>query len=183
MFLGALVVATASHHLLESLLDSIPVVSLQLGDLHVEVPADFCEQVIALAVVDESKSSASATEASGTPNTVQVGLIIRVTTRRVGNVVVDDHSDCLNVDASSQDVGGDQDLGFSSAELVEDGVTLSTIEGTRERSDLVTVGGHATLDFCGGVTALDEDDGGSDGHQTVKLEQCFILRFIWRTQC
>jgi hypothetical protein len=175
-----LVVTTARHNLLQSLLDSIPVVRLQLGDLDVEVLADVREQVVGLAVVDESESSASATETSRATDPVEVGLIIRTSSGQVGDVIVDNHGDGLHVNAAREDVGGDEDLGFASAEPVEDCVTLSAIEGSGQSGDLVAVGCHAALDFGGGVAALDEDDGGSDGHQTVKLEQCFILRFIWK---
>jgi hypothetical protein len=175
-----LVVTTARHDLLQSLLDSVPVVRLQLGDLDVEVLADVREQVVGLAVVDESESSASATETSGTTDPVEVGLIIGTSSGQVGDVIVDNHGDGLHVNAAREDVGGYEDLGFASAEPVEDCVTLSAVEGSGQSGDLVAVGCHAALDLGGGVAALDEDDGGSDGHQTVKLEQCFILRFIWK---
>jgi hypothetical protein len=175
-----LVVTAARHNFLQSLLDSVPVIRLQLGDLDVEVLADVREQVVGLAVVDESESSAGATETSRATDPVEVGLIIRTSSGQVGDVVVDNHGDSLHVNAAREDVGGDEDLGFAGAEPVEDCVALGAVEGTGQSGDLVAVGCHAALDLSGGVAALDEDDGGSDGHQTVKLEQCFILRFIWK---
>jgi hypothetical protein len=66
-----LVVTAARHNFLQSLLDSVPVVRLQLGDLDVEVLANVREQVVGLAVVDESESSAGATETSSTTNPVE----------------------------------------------------------------------------------------------------------------
>ena len=41
-----------------------------------------------------------------------------------GQVVVDDQRDLLDVDASGQEVGGDQDAGGPGAELAHDDVTL-----------------------------------------------------------
>ena len=121
--------------------------------------ADVSEQIVALAVVDEGEGSASATEATSATNTVEVSLIICSTTGQVGNVVVDNHGDGLDIDTAGKDVGSDEHLCFASAELVEDIVSLSSVQGTRKGSDFVAVGSHAALDFGGGVTALDEDDG------------------------
>jgi hypothetical protein len=45
---------------------------------------------------------------------------------RRGTYVVDDHGDGLDVDATGEDVSGDEDLGFSGAELVDDTVTLGS---------------------------------------------------------
>ena len=140
--------------------------------------ADVCEQVVALAVVDEGESGASATEATSATNTVEVSLIVCSTTGQVGNVVVDDHGDGLNVDTAGKNVGGDENLCFAGAELVEDIISLGSVEGARKGSDLVAVGSHASLDLGGGVATLDEDDGRGDGHQTVELQQCGILRLI-----
>ena len=140
--------------------------------------ADVSEQVVALTVVHEGEGSASATEATSATNTVKISLIVCSTTGQVGNVVVDDHSDGLNINATGKNVGGDEHLCFAGAELVEDIISLSSVQGARKGSDLVTVGGHASLDLASGVATLDEDDGRGDGHQTVELQQCGILRLI-----
>jgi hypothetical protein len=142
------------------------------------VLADVREQVVALAVVNKSESSASAAEATGATDTVQVSLIVCCTTGQVGNVVVDNHGDGLDVDTARQDVGRNEYLCLASAELVEDIISLSSVQGAGKGSDLVAIGSHASLDLCGGVAALDEDDGRGDGHQTVELQQCGILRLI-----
>lgn len=150
---------TYFHNSFEHLLHRIPVLGVELGWLNVEVLADIHQLAPRAAVVDESEGSTSATEATSTPNTVQVGLIVRLTIGEVGDVVVDHHRDCLDVDTAGEDVGGDQDFSFASAELVEDFVTLVTFEGAGERGDFVAVCCHAALDLCGGVATLDEDDG------------------------
>lgn len=140
--------------------------------------ADVSEQVVTLAIVDEGEGSASATEATGAANAVEVSLVVCSTTWQVGDVVVDDHGDGLDVDTAGKNVGGDEHLSFAGAELVEDIISLSSVQGARKGSNLVTVGGHASLDFASGVATLDEDDGRGDGHQTVELQQCGILRLI-----
>jgi hypothetical protein len=60
-------------------------------------------------------------------NSVDISLDIRfeVPTRsKVGNIVIDDHVDLLNIDTSSDDVGSDEDFGFTVPKLVEDLVSL-----------------------------------------------------------
>lgn len=84
----------------------------------------------------------------------------------------------LNIDTTSEDVGSNQDLGLSGTEFVEDSITFVAIESTRERGDFVSIGRHAAFDLSGGVTALDENDGRSDSHQTVELEQRGILLLV-----
>lgn len=55
------------------------------------------------------------------------------------------------------------------AEAVDDGVAGGALERARQRGDCVALGVHAALDLGGGVAALDEDDGGADGHEPVQL--------------
>jgi hypothetical protein len=174
----ARVVAGILHHSLQHLLDSIPVFGVELRWLNIEVLANVHELTPAATVVHERQSSTGAAKATSTPDTVKVGLIIRSTTRQVRDVVVDDHGDGLHVDSACEDVGGDQNLRLACAEPLEDLIACGTLESAREGGDFVAVCSHAALNLCGGVAALDEDDGGSDGHQTVKLEQCSILRLI-----
>lgn len=121
--------------------------------------ADVSEQVVALAVVHEGEGSASTTEATSATNAVQVSLIICCTIGQVGNVVVDDHSDGLNIDATGKNVGGDEHLCFAGTELVEDIISLSSVQGARKGGNFVAVGSHASLDLGGSVTTLDEDNG------------------------
>ena len=64
-----------------------------------------------------------------------------------------------NVDTAGKNVGSNENLCFAGAELVEDIISLGSVEGARKGSDLVAVGSHASLDLGGGVATLDEDDG------------------------
>ena len=58
-------------------------------------------------------------------------------------VIVHHHVNLQNVDTPSNDVRGDEDLLLAFAEAVDDGVSLSCILGTVQRSDFVALGGHS----------------------------------------
>ena len=64
-------------------------------------------------------------------DTMQVGLDVeRLVVLREGHVVVDDHVDLQNVDASGDDVRRDEDLLTSFPEAVDDSITLTGVLGT-----------------------------------------------------
>ena len=89
---------------------------------------------------------------------MDVGLNIRpeISTRsEVGYIVVDDHVDLLDIDSSSDDVGGDEDFGFTVPEFVEDLVSLIRQLVSVERGDRVTFFSQPLGDSIGSVFSLD----------------------------
>ncbi len=63
-------------------------------------------------VGDEVDRNTLLTETTGTTNAVDVVL------KGGGEIVVDDEGDLLNVDTTSEEVGGDEDTGGAVAELL-----------------------------------------------------------------
>jgi hypothetical protein len=126
-------------------------------------------------------------------NSVDISLDIRfeVPTRsKVGNIVIDDHVDLLNIDTSSDDVGSDEDFGFTVPKLVEDLVSLIRHFVSVERGDRVTFFSQPLGDSVGSVFSLDiscglsrvwaaadlaEHDTLSDGHDIVQSGKSIVL--------
>jgi hypothetical protein len=58
---------------------------------------------------------------------VDISLDIRLvisTGSEVGYIVIHDHIDLLNIDTSSDDVGGDEDFGLAVSESIENPISL-----------------------------------------------------------
>lgn len=58
-------------------------------------------------------------------------------------IVVNDHIDLEDIDASCNDIGGDEDFFATLTEVVDDGITLGSIFRTMKRGDLVAFCNHA----------------------------------------
>lgn len=93
-------------------------------------------------------------------NPVDVGLDIRLEPAlgtEVGDIIVDDHVDLLNVDTACYDVGRNEDLGLAITEAVEDAVSIVRRLFTVQRGDGVTVRGEPLSNLVGGVTFLSDE--------------------------
>jgi hypothetical protein len=89
---------------------------------------------------------------------VDVGLNIGLEAAfgtQVWHVVIHDHVDLLDVDTTGHHVGGDQDLGFTVPEPIEDAVTVLGVLLTMQGSDGVTFSLQPLGDLIRSVSFLD----------------------------
>lgn len=126
----------------------------------------------------------------GYPERSQFGVQIG----RGQTYVVDDQGHGRHVNSTSKNVGGDENLGVTTAESINHGITLRAFDTTGQRRDGVAFGNHALLDLHSGVTGLgmsvqkrdertestdpDEDNGRSDSEKPVELHQVAILFIV-----
>ena len=90
---------------------------------------------------------------------LDVGPEVALVARRVAlvqerKVVIDDHVDLHDVDATRDDVRGDQDLIFALPEAVDDRITLRRVLRSVQRCDLVPFCRHPLGNAVGGVSML-----------------------------
>lgn len=88
-----------------------------------------------------------------------------------GEVVVDDQGDLLDVDTTGKQIGGDQNTGRTSAELLHDGVTLLLVHLTVDGRD-----GELTLSQSGGdkvdlSLGVAENNGLGNGDGLVQITE------------
>lgn len=86
-----------------------------------------------------------------------------------GEVVVDDQGNLLDVDTTSEQVGGDQDTGRTRAELLHDNVTLALVHVTVHGGDSEVTGSELVgepVDLSAGVA---KDNGLGDGDGLVQV--------------
>lgn len=114
---------------------------------------------------DEVDGNTLTTETTTTTDTVNVVLTVG------GQVVVDDQGNLLNVDTTSQKIGGDQDTGRTRAELLHDNITLGLLHITVHGGDSEVTGSQLIsepVDLAAGVA---EDDSLGDGDSLVEIGQ------------
>jgi hypothetical protein len=74
--------------------------------------------------------------------------------------VVDDHSDRLYVNTASKHVGRDKHLGFAASELIDNAITVLTLQCTTQLGNLVTLSNHALLELFGSSSCLNASGDG-----------------------
>ena len=88
---------------------------------------------------------------------MDVGLDIRpeITIRsQIGYIVVDNHVDLLDIDTSSDDVGGNQDFSLAVSESIEDVISVNRLLVSVKRSDRVTFISQPFGDSIGSIFSL-----------------------------
>jgi hypothetical protein len=73
---------------------------------------------------------------------------------QIGDVVIDDHVDLLNIDSARNNIRRNEDLGFAVPEIVQDAITVLGLLLAVQRGNLMAVVGESFGDFVGGITAL-----------------------------
>ena len=104
-----------------------------------------------LVPVDECDGDAGATGATRATDAVHVGLVV------VGALVVDDVRDVVDVDAACCDVGGDEHVDLSGAELLECLLACHLTEVAVDGADGETALGEVVCDLLGGALGARED--------------------------
>lgn len=122
-----------------------------------------------IGIHDEVDSSSLSSVTTRTTNTVNVVLTVS------GEVVVDDQRDLLDINSTSEQIGGDQHTGSTSTELLQNVVTGSllhiSVDG-RHGEVLVLHGLGQPVDLSAGV-AIDDSLGNGEG--LVQIAQSLEL--------
>lgn len=88
-----------------------------------------------------------------------------------GQVVVDDEVDLLDVNASAEQIGGDEDAAGSTSELLHDVDSLSHVHVAGDAGDHELVLGQSLGQLLDSLLSVGEDHALGDGHVLVELEQ------------
>lgn len=134
----------------------------------VVVLLDFTEH-LDVALGNEVDSDTLTAEAATTTDTMEVVLHVG------GQVEVDDDVDVVNVDTTSDQIGGDEDTGVTVSEVLHDLFTLTLGHIGVDRGDGVVGLVELLRDVVDLSAGVDEDDGLGDGDGLVQVHQCFEL--------
>lgn len=143
-------------HIVNNLLRLVPVVLIKFHQVNTIVLRNRLQSHVALPIEDKADTNTNTSKSAGTADAVKVGLRVRLTvaTPLHWNVVVNDHGDGLNIDTSSKDVGGDENLIFSRTEFLQNAVTISTLKSSVNGNNLMTVSLQACCDLVCGLSLL-----------------------------
>ena len=109
--------------------------------------------------------NAFSSKSSATTNTVDIVLAIG------GKIVVDDQRDLLNVDATCQQIGSDEDSGGPRAKLLHNQITLALVHITMHGRDGEVTSGQLVCEPVYLPPRVAENDGLSDGHGFIQIRQ------------
>jgi hypothetical protein len=121
---------------------------------------------------DEVDGDTLSAETTTTTNTVDVILAVG------GKVVVDDQGNLLDVNATSQEISGNEDTGRSGTELLHNQVTLSLVHVTVHGRDSEVTGGEAVSEPVDLFAGVAEDDGLGDGDSLVQVGEGIELPLL-----
>merc|ERR1711939_535801 len=112
---------------------------------------------------DEVDSNALAAETTTAADAVDVVLAVG------RQIIVDDQGDLLNVDATSQKIGGDQDTRRTRTELLHDDITLSLLHVTVHGRDGEVTSSQLVGEPVDLSASVAEDDSLGDGDGLVQI--------------
>lgn len=142
-----------------------------LVDLRVVVLLDLLD-VAGVRGQHEVDCSSLSAESSSTSNSVDVVLLL------VGQLVVDDETDLLDIDTTSEQVGGDEHAHRAGAELLHDDVTLELVHFAVHDGDSEVVGGHGLLKFFNPLLGVAVNERLVDVQVGVQVEKHFHLPLL-----
>ena len=108
-----------------------------------------------LVPVDQGDRDTGLACAAGAPDAVHVGLLV------LGDLVVDDVGDVVDVDAAGGDVGGDEHVDVAGAERLERLLAGGLSQVAVHRADLEAAFGQLVGDLLGGALGAGEDHRGA----------------------
>lgn len=112
------------------------------------------------------------TETTSTTDSVDVVLLL------VGELVVDDETDLLNVDTSGKEISGDQDTDGTGTELLHDDITTELVHLTVHNADGEVVLGHGLLEVLDSLLGVTVDEGLVNVQVGVQVEEDFHLPLL-----
>jgi len=111
-------------------------------------------------------------ETTAATNAVDVVLAVG------GQIIVDDQRDLLNVNATSQEVGGNQDTRRAGSELLHDKVTLGLVHITVHSRDSEITGRELVGEPVNLSAGVAEDDSLGDGDSLVQIREGIELPLL-----
>lgn len=96
-----------------------------------------------------------------------------------GELVVDDKTDLLNIDTSGEEIGGDEDTGGTSSELLHDHVTSHLVHLTMHDGNTEIVLLHLVSQLNNSLFGVAIDQGLVDIEVTVEIEEDVHLPFFF----
>lgn len=119
----------------------VPIVLIQSNEVNSVVFSDLGKRIETLSVEDERDTDTDTSESSCASYTVEVSFWVRgiIGTALHGDIVIDDHGDRGHVDTPCKNICGDENLGLSSTELLEDVIAIIAVERTVDSNDFVAV--------------------------------------------
>jgi hypothetical protein len=124
--------AARLNNLLDNFLCFVPIVLIQLYEIDTIEIRNVGQCLQASSIKYEADTNANTSKSSSTANTVKVGLWISlsaaVTLR--WDIVVNNHGNRLNINASSKNIGGNKNLRLARPEAFQDTIALRPFERT-----------------------------------------------------
>jgi hypothetical protein len=68
--------------------------------------------------------------------------------------IVDNHGDRLYINTTGEHIGGDEHFRLTASELIDNAVTVLSLESTAQLSDFVALSNHALLELLGSSSCL-----------------------------
>lgn len=121
---------------------------------------------------DKVDGNTLTTETTGTTDTMEVVLLL------LGEVIVDDEGDLLDVNTTSQEIGGDEDTGGTGTEGVHDVLTFLLGHFTVHAGDGMVSLGHLLGELVDLPTGVTEDDGLDDAEGVVEIAEGVKLELL-----
>ena len=110
---------------------------------------DCSKSLETLPIENERNTDTDTSESPSASDTVEVCLEIWlcITSALHWNIVIDDHRDCRNIETTSKDVGGNENLRNSITELLDNSITICSIESSVNRTDFVASIAQCAVEF------------------------------------
>jgi len=121
---------------------------------------------------DEVDGGSLLTETTGTTDSMDVVFLLE------GELVVDDESDLLDIDTSSEEIGGDEDTDGTGSELLHDDVSLELVHLSVHDGDGEVLLGHALLELLDSLLGVTVDKSLVDVKVGVEVEENFHLPLL-----
>jgi hypothetical protein len=142
-----------------------------LVNLSVEVILDLLDEGSILGQHEVDGGTLS-TETTSTTDSVDVVLLL------VGELVVDNKTDLLNINTSSEEISSDQDTDGAWTELLHDDITAKLVHLTVHDADGEVVLGHRLLEVLNSLLGVTVDKGLVDVQVGVQVEEDFHLPLL-----
>lgn len=121
---------------------------------------------------DEVDSDTLSPESTATSDAMDVVLTVG------GEIVVDDQGNLLDVDATGQKIGGNEDTRRTRSELLHDNITLGLLHVAMHGRHGEVTGGELVGEPVNLSSCVAEDDGLGDGDSLIEIRKSVELPFF-----
>ena len=143
-----------------------------------EVRLDRSQHFNRALVANEVDRSSLTSKSPGSTNSMKIGFIVGTTVLVDRDIVVDDETHVVNIDTSSQQVGGNEDVGFAISKGIHGSISFSIVNLTMQKRAGISVGSQGMMHHVGISLGTHKDNGLSNGKQRVDISQELQLSSI-----